>query len=199
MNKVLNLIIIVGILAVVLIVAFSAYNALSKDAMPNNLVTVAPPTAEASTGTGEAETTGDPESELAPDFTVYDAEGNAHKLSDFRGKPVVLNFWASWCGPCKSEMPDFDDAYKKYGEDIHFVMVNLTDGSQETVESASTFISQSGYSFPVYYDTDMDAAATYGVNSVPITFFIDSSGAIVAYGSGALTAENLEQGIGMIQ
>ena len=199
MNKVLNLIIIVGILAVVLIVAFSAYNALSKDAMPNNLVTVAPPTTEASTGTGEAETTGDPESDLAPDFTVYDADGNAHKLSDFRGKPVVLNFWASWCGPCKSEMPDFDDAYKKYGEDIHFVMVNLTDGSQETVESASAFISQSGYSFPVYYDTDMDAAATYGVNSVPITFFIDSSGAIVAYGSGALTAENLEQGIGMIQ
>ena len=50
--------------------------------------------------------------QAAPDFTVYDAEGNAYQLSDFRGKPVILNFWASWCGPCKMEMPDFDEAYQ---------------------------------------------------------------------------------------
>ena len=57
---------------------------------------------------------------LAPDVTVVDGEGNEVKLSDFRGKGVVLNFWASWCGPCKMEMPHFQDAYEQYGEDVHF-------------------------------------------------------------------------------
>lgn len=193
MNKALNLIIIVGSLALVLIVAFAAYNALSDDAAPGNLMTVAPtPSTTATTGTG----TGEPQ--LAPDFTVYDADGKAYMLSDFRGKPVVLNYWASWCEPCKSEMPDFDEAYAKYGQDIHFLMVNLTDGSRETVETAGSFIASSGYSFPVYYDTDLDAAEVYGVNSVPVTYFIDRNGYLVAYGSGALSAATLEKGIGMI-
>ena len=134
----------------------------------------------------------------APDFTVYDEEGNAFRLSDFEGKPVVLNFWASWCGPCKLEMPDFDEAYGKYGEDIHFLMVNMTDGYQENVESAKEFIDDSGYSFPVYYDTDVDAARTYGVYSIPTTYFIDKDGYVIANGRGALDAETLQIGIDYI-
>ena len=64
--------------------------------------------------------------DVAPDFTVTDADGNAVKLSDFRGKGVVLNFWASWCGPCKSEMPHFQTAYEQYGDEVHFLMVNMS-------------------------------------------------------------------------
>ena len=136
--------------------------------------------------------------ELAPDFTVYDSEGNSVKLSDFRGKPVVLNFWASWCGPCKAEMPDFEEAFKTYGDKIHFVMVNMTDGNSETVESASDFIAKSGYTFPVYFDTDSHAAAQYGIRSIPCTYFLDGAGYAVAMGSGTLQAEEIARGISMI-
>ena len=182
MNKALNIFIIVGLLVILLVVAAMGYDYLTTDRTPENLAT---------------ETTGK-EMHPAPDFTVYDKDGAAYKLSDFKGKPVVLNFWASWCGPCKNEMPDFDAAYAKYGQDIHFVMVNLTDGYQETVGSASAFIDESGYRFPVYYDTDVNAATVYGVNAVPVTYFIDAAGNLVAMGQGMLSADALQKGIDML-
>ena len=135
---------------------------------------------------------------MAPDFTVYDMGGNPVKLSDFIGTPVVLNFWASWCGPCKAEMPDFDEACKALEGKVQFLMVNLTDGNAETVESASGFIAQAGYSFPVFYDTASQAAMAYGVQSIPTTFFIDAQGAAVAYYTGTMPKELLDKGISMI-
>lgn len=138
------------------------------------------------------------EKHLMPDFTVYDADGNPVQLSDFRGKPVVLNFWASWCGPCKSEMPDFDAKAKELDGKVVFMMVNLTDGYQETVDSASAFIQEQGYDFPVYYDTDLSAAQAYGVSSVPVTYFIDAEGYGVGRAMGAIDAAYLQTGINMI-
>ena len=111
---------------------------------------------------------------------------------------MILNFWASWCGPCKSEMPDFQEIYKEYGTDIHFVMVNLTDGAQETMKTATEFLDESGYSFPVYYDKDMDAAMTYQVYGIPVTYFINTEGHLIAQGSSALDAETIKRGIEMI-
>lgn len=141
---------------------------------------------------------GENEANPAPDFTVYDADGKAYKLSDMKGKPVVLNFWASWCPPCKSEMPDFDEVCKEYEGKVTFMMVNLTDGQNETVESARNFIHMMEYSFPVYYDTDMDATTQYGIQSIPTTFFIDAEGNLVAYYPGAMSGETLKQGISLI-
>ena len=134
----------------------------------------------------------------ATDFTVYDIEGNEVHLSDSIGKPVVLNFWASWCGPCKMELPDFEEKYLEMGEDIQFLMVNLTDGTRETKEIASEYIASEKYTFPVLYDTESIAADTYQVYSIPTTYFIDAEGYLIAQATGAIDGETLQQGIDMI-
>ena len=149
-------------------------------------------------GCGGKTESDEPARSAAPDCTFYDLGGNAHTLSEFAGKPVILNFWASWCGPCKSEMPDLEAAYKEYGEEIHFILVNLTDGKSETVESASGYIAGQGYTFPVYYDTDMSGALAYQVTSIPITYFIDAEGNVVAYASGMMSAARLQNGIDLL-
>ena len=133
----------------------------------------------------------------APDFTVLDRDGDEVSLSDLKGKPVVVSFWASWCGVCKTGMPDFDAAYAKYGDDVHFMMVNLTSGS-ETREIAESYIDEKGYCFPIYFDTEMSAASAYGVNAVPVTYLVDAEGMLVAYGQGRLGPEGIERGIEII-
>ena len=142
----------------------------------------------------------DNESELskAPNFTVYDLAGNEVNLTDFFGKPIIVNFWASWCGPCQMEMPDFDSAFTAYKEEIEFLMVNMTDGSRETIEEASSFIEEKGYTFPLYYDTEYSAAITYSVSSLPTTYFIDADGNLIAHARGAIDANTLQRGIDMI-
>ena len=198
--KILKLLIWVLAFAVVMVGAYTLYNRLSSEVSVGGIATVAQETtAPEETGTPEepaAESEAAPS--IAPDFTVYDIDGNPHKLSDFRGKPVLLNFWASWCGPCQMEMPDFQDFYDNYGEKVHFLVVNLTDGQQETVESASNFIAEKGYTFPVYYDTDIDAAMHYGVSAVPVSYFIDAEGRFVAWAQGAMSADMLQQGMDML-
>ena len=192
----LKIAIMVLAFAVVLTGAYLLYNRLSSQVQLGGIATVSHTTASQDAAGEGTETQA--EVEPAPDFTVYDREGNAVTLTDFRGKPVILNFWASWCGPCVSEMPDLQDAYDTYGEQIHFVLVNLTDGNQETVESATKFLDEKGYTFPVYFDTDIDAAAAYGVNAVPMTIFLDAQGYGIAWAQGAMSAEMIQQGVDMV-
>ena len=148
--------------------------------------------------TSSTQTDTENEPVAAPDFTVLNWEGGEASLSDFQDKPVIINFWASWCGPCKSEMADFDAAYQKWGGEVEFMMINMTDGGRETVDSAKGYVEQEGFSFPVYFDTQYSAAIAYGASALPTTYFIDAEGYAIARAVGPLDTETLEKGIGMI-
>lgn len=131
----------------------------------------------------------------AIDFEVLDRNGNVVKLSDFYGKPIVINFWATWCGPCQAELPDFEEVYNQYGEEIEFLMVNLTDGYTDTVSSVEKFVSEKQYEFPVYFDTEYSASDAYEVYSIPQTVFIDRNANIVASYIGMINKNILETNI----
>lgn len=129
--------------------------------------------------------------ELAANFTVYDAEGNEVKLSDFMGKPIILNFWASWCPPCLAELVYFEWKYKEYGDQIQFLMVNLT--SNDTREDAEDLISRRSYTFPVLFDTQGNAVQAYQIFSIPVTYVINEEGYIIDSALGAINAAKLQQ------
>ena len=135
----------------------------------------------------------------APSFPMEDSQGNTVQLSDFLGdKPVFLNFWASTCSPCKQEMPDIQALYERYGEQIHFVLVNVGAAMKDTREKAESYLAEQGFTFPVYYDVDYQAITTYGINSFPFSIFIDAQGNLVTYGQGMLSAELLQKGLNLI-
>ena len=190
MNSKKTLILAAAVLIALLAGAYWLYGNLESKQEAVQLASAEPAAAETET-TAPAVT--------APDFTVYDLDGNPVSLSDYFGKPIVLNFWASWCGPCKMELPDFQETYDELGGDVQFLIVNLTDGSRETVETASAYLKEQGYTLPAYYDTQLSAAAAYGVNAIPCTYFIDAQGRAVARSSGAIDAQTLRKGIEMIQ
>ncbi len=130
--------------------------------------------------------------ELAPQITVYDRAGKTVQLSDMKGKPVVINFWATWCGPCKSELPAFQQAYETYGEDVCFMMVDMVSGRTETKAGAIEYVDGQGYTFPLYFDEDETAVMAYNITAVPATFVIDANGVLVDQHVGAMSFEALE-------
>lgn len=163
------------------------------------------PSDEGAEGAEKTETSGEESGGLpvvpAPDFTLTDQYGNTHTLSDYKGKTVFLNFWATWCGPCKSEMPEVQALYERYGENEGDLIVlgvanpsteenpNNNDGSQEEVEA---FLEEGGYSFPVAMDTTGDVLMSYAIRAFPTTFMIDKDGNVFGYVSGALSGDMME-------
>ena len=131
----------------------------------------------------------------APDFTLVDQYGETHTLSDYAGKTVFLNFWATWCGPCKSEMPDIQKLYESYGEnseDLVVLAVANPGGQDVSQEEIEQFLEDNGYTFPVLMDTTGMTLAYYGISAFPTTFMIDVNGNVYGYVPGAMTASIME-------
>ena len=196
-----TLLITVLVLLVVLGVAAVLYPRLSAGIQPQQLATTATtaPTeaaAEAIPEETQPETTepAEPEPVAAPDFTVLDWDGNEVNFSDYLGKPIVLNFWAHWCGPCQMEMPEFNAAYERLGGEVTFLMVH--EGA--AVEDGKEKVTEGGYTFPVVFDVDGSAGSLYGITAYPTSFFIDADGNLQAYYMGAMDASLLQQGIDLI-
>ena len=171
---------------------------MSDATTPSDGITVEPrpssqtsPSTEGTTSGKKPDVTEDIKKNTAPDFTVLDKDGNTVRLSEKFGKPIVINFWATWCPPCKQELPDFDKLCKEYGDRVVFMMVNLTDGYRDTVDGTKRFVSGKGYTFPVYFDTKDNAASAYNVSSIPQTTFIDALGNIYTTRIGAMNEATL--------
>ncbi|MGX9755437.1 cytochrome c biogenesis protein/redoxin [Clostridioides difficile] len=130
------------------------------------------------------------------DFTLTDQYGKTHKLSDYEGKVVFLNFWATWCPPCKEEMPHIEQLYKDYNKNNEEVVIlgvaspNL--GREGSREHVINFLKDEGYTFPVALDEDGELAYQYGINAFPTTFIIDKEGYVTQYIPGAMSKETMK-------
>ncbi|MFV0577727.1 MAG: cytochrome c biogenesis protein CcdA [Fusobacterium ulcerans] len=140
------------------------------------------------------------------DFELKDQYGNTHKLSDYKGKVVFLNFWATWCPPCREEMPHIEEIYKEYGYNKNDVII-LGAASPATAENPSpqdeseekikAFLTKNNYTFPVVFDVKGEIFRNYYINAFPTTFMIDREGNIMGYVAGGLSKENMKKIIEM--
>lgn len=129
------------------------------------------------------------EGDSAPDFTANLADGNTFTLSEQQGKVVLLNFWATWCGPCVREMPAFEKLHTEYGDDAVILAVNCL----EDTDTVDAFITENGYSFPIAYDTDGSVNMRYPTQGIPYTLIIDGEGIIQKIYVGAADADTQYQ------
>lgn len=129
------------------------------------------------------------------DLELTDQFGNTHTLSDYKGKVIFLNFWATWCGPCRNEMPDIQKLYDEYsaqGEDAEVVILGIAGpgiGQEGSAEEIADFMTENGYTYPVLMDTSGEMFTQYGISAFPTTFMIDKDGNVYGYVPGQMTED----------
>ncbi len=174
-----------------------------SDALAQPQATAAPAQEEDQTALPESDS--QPEEETlpaAPGFTLTDQFGNTHSLEDYEGKTILLNFWATWCGPCKMEMPDLQALYEDWEENAGDLVVlgvaapkdpdSLYPVDDKTEEEIAAFLEENGYDYPVLMDATGELFLAYGVNSFPTTFMIDREGNVFGYLSGTMSREIMD-------
>lgn len=161
MKKVLNLIFIVGLLWLI-IVTFNNYKNRSNDKEPLSISKIEEL----------------PEVNFkAPSFSLNGLDEKNYSLESAKGKPIIVNFWASWCGPCKVEAPELVNLYEENKEELEIYAVNMTGG--DSLEGAKGFVEEYGFEFPILLDEENQVADKYKVTAIPTTFFINKEGIIV--------------------
>jgi thiol-disulfide isomerase/thioredoxin len=170
MNKSKNLIIGFVVIGILIYAAYAFYNKNKPSGLPQQ-----PQTSQSDTNLKPSA-----ERRAAPDIVLKDINERTIRLSDYQGKVVLLNFWASWCPPCKSEMPELDKTAQELANrsDAVLLTVNLTDGVRETADKAKKYINDNHFSMNVLLDTEGKAANDYGISSIPATFIIDKEGRV---------------------
>ncbi len=137
---------------------------------------------------GAAEASSDKDAVRAIPLTLSDLDGNTVHVKPGDGKIYVLNFWATWCPPCRGEMPELDEFAKKHKKDLAFYAINL----QESKGKVQGFLSDNGFSMPVLLDADGKAGNAYQIRAIPTTIVIDGKGKVAARHTGAVTQDQLE-------
>lgn len=130
------------------------------------------------------------EGATAIDFELETRTGDTLRLYNNDGKPTLINFWASWCPPCKKEMPDLQKAYEIYGDKVNFFMVDLT--FNDNLEKMNEYIEENGFTFPVLLDKTGDVTMDYQVMVIPTTYFVDADNVITHKVMGPMTTEQIE-------
>ena len=126
----------------------------------------------------------------APDFELTTLKGDVVSLSDYEGSPVMINFWATWCPPCREEMPDMEKFYQE--TEIEILAVNLLD-TERTIDDVEQFVEEYGLTFPILLDESIEVAMIYGIQSIPTSYMIDSEGIIQFIVIGPLTYQQMNQ------
>ena len=127
----------------------------------------------------------------APDFNLKDQYGVIHSLENYKGKVIFLNFWATWCPPCKKEMPDVESIYKEYGENKKDVVILGINSEKEN--EVKKFLKDKGYTFPTLIDENSEVMRKYFIQAFPTSFVIDKEGNVYGYVMGGLTKEQIKQ------
>ena len=127
----------------------------------------------------------------APDFNLKDQYGVVHSLENYKGKVIFLSFWATWCPPCKKEMPDIENIYKEYGENKKDVVILGVNSEKEN--EVKKFLKDKGYTFPTVIDENSEVMRKYFIQAFPTSFVIDKEGNVYGYVMGGLTKEQIKQ------
>lgn len=144
------------------------------------------------TSTEETTTDESATSQQPYDFTLTDQYGNVHSLSDYKGKVVFINFWATWCPPCKAELPDIEELYNEYNlnkDEVVILGIVNPDGQDVSEEEIKDFIEENGYTFPVLFDETGEVLDYFAISAFPTTFMVDKNGEIYGYVTGQMTKD----------
>lgn len=140
-------------------------------------------------GQGSNDAVGIKVGEVAPDFTLTDLDGNQVSLSDLRGKTVLINFWATWCPPCRKEMPDIESLYQQY-RDQDFVVLGVD--IAESADNVRRFVKKGGFSWTFVIDSDYTTSVNYRIRAIPSSFFVDEEGVVKAAHVGYMNKRTME-------